>query len=101
MEQGLVMAGRRQHFMACGDIDGQHEVFRCATLRVGLVVHDEALQRTLEDAARTAHFVVKARNGIKGLCESCSAPGDPRTRSSCSDSLAKKPQAILIFMCDV
>ncbi|NPT61875.1 hypothetical protein [Paraburkholderia elongata] len=78
MEPGLVRrVATTSTFMACGDVDGLHEVFmmckRCGSVPV---VHDEALQRTLEDAARTAHFVVDGQETeIKGLCESCSGGG--------------------------
>ena len=78
MEQGLVRrVATTSTFMACGDIDGQHEVFMvCKRCGLVSVVHDAALQRTLEDAARTAHFVVDGQETeIKGLCESCSGPG--------------------------
>jgi Fur family zinc uptake transcriptional regulator len=78
MEQGLVRrVATTSTFMACGDLDGQHEVFmvckRCGSVSV---VHDEALRRTLEGAARTAHFVVDGQETeIKGLCESCADAG--------------------------
>jgi Fur family zinc uptake transcriptional regulator len=75
MEQGLVRrVATTSTFMACSHVDGQHAVFmvckRCGSVSV---VHDEALRRKLERAARTAHFVVSGQETeIKGLCESCS-----------------------------
>ena len=78
MERGLVRrVATTSTFMACSDVDRQHEVFivckRCGSVSV---LHDEALQRTLEDAARTAHFLVDGQETeIKGLCESCSGGG--------------------------
>ncbi|WNC94045.1 Fur family transcriptional regulator [Paraburkholderia sp. FT54] len=75
MEQGLVRrVATTSTFLACSHVDGQHAVFmvckRCGSVSV---VHDEALRRKLERAARSAHFVVSGQETeIKALCESCS-----------------------------
>jgi Fur family zinc uptake transcriptional regulator len=75
MEKGLVRrVATTSTFMASCDVEGQHEVFivckGCGSISV---VHDEALQRMLEDAARAAHFVLGGQETeIKGLCETCS-----------------------------